>query len=187
MAKKKFLMTVTIHLLSVLIAFNLFAYDRTEKVAQASRIIEKSGITPLIVFEKVQKKYPNGIIYEYEMERSFGSLVHEVDLLDLDERRRYQITVDAQTGEILEEDMDSIFWFGRNDDLEAAQYLSQSGFHLSNALQVIELEKGAVIYRIKFEEKYGIHYFEIKTYGPHGKKEWLIDADHQSIIPGFKR
>ncbi len=187
MTKTNHLMTGTIYFLLVaILPLNIFAHDK-EDIMQAQRIIEKSGITPLIVLGNVQKKYPNGVIYEYEMEKEDGIFVHEVELINLDEKRRYEITLDAQTGAIIEEDIDAIFWFGQDDDLQAAKYLSKSGFHLSKAIQKIELAKGVVIYRIEFEEKHGIHYIEIKTYGPHGEKEWLIDTDRQSIIPNFNR
>ena len=188
MRKTNFLKASTIHLvLFAILAFNVFARDNEEKARLAQVIIEKSGITPLIVLETVQKKYPQGIIYEYEMEQEDDNLVHEVELIHLEEKRRYQITIDAQTGEITEEESDTLFWFGKDDDVKAAEYLSQSGFHLSEAIQKIALEKGEVIQKVEFEEKQGIRYVEIQTHGPEGKRKWLIDAERQTIIPHFKK
>ncbi len=212
-----------------------------DELAIAQLIMKKSGITPIVALEKVQKKYPAGIVYEYELEKDdfpmgfsmeinkagvrgggdglfskrigmnerffrtqtgekkvFSSneflyqkeerFVHEIKMINLTDKLKYEILVDVLTGDILKEKSTSLAsWFFIDGQIEDAEKISKSGFQLKDAIGKIDLEEDMVIKKVELEEELGIQYFEIETNGSNGEKKWLINLKSKSLIPNYSK
>jgi uncharacterized membrane protein YkoI len=155
-----------------------------DDAAIAQLIMKKSGITSMVALEKVKMKYPAGIIYNYELEDDDDQFFHEIKFVNLADNQKYEINVDAKTGEIVNAkstSATSIFNFGGK--LADAETISKSGFQMSDAIKKINLEENMVITDIEFDEEHGVQFFEIEAYGPQGKRKWLIDLENKSLIP----
>lgn len=153
----------------------------------ASLVINKSGINAAAALELVEKNH-KGIVYEYELEDHNDRFYHEIKLVNLEEGRKYRFKVDIETGEI-EGKSDSYFHnaLKKDGDVADAKKIRESGYSLRQALMTLELDKGAVVTEVEYEQKSGIHFFEIETMGPQGERKFLVDIDSQELMPGFKR
>lgn len=105
-----------------------FADDDREEAALARFAIAQSGITATIAIAKVSEQYP-GVIYSYELDEEDDRLVHEIKLMDIEEKRKYKIKMDVKTGNIVSEKNKMVWsWFSTDETLKAVSQLKASGF-----------------------------------------------------------
>ncbi|WP_101757912.1 PepSY domain-containing protein [Oceanicoccus sp. KOV_DT_Chl] len=167
------------------------AGDDHEEAALARFAIEQSGIDAQAAIAKVSKDYP-GLIYQYELDDEDDRLVHEVKVINLDDKRKYKVKIDVKTGEVVSEEKKIVWsWFKEDEDITMAKYLQASNFTLIAALELLEksgmVEASALLQEAELENNQGVYYFELETYGAGGEKKWFIDIDSQRMIPVLKQ
>ncbi|MGK0291412.1 MAG: hypothetical protein ACI86H_002880, partial [bacterium] len=152
----------------------------------AQLAINRSGVTLFKAIEIVKSKY-SGVVYEYELDDEGNTFVHEIEIINLAKKLRYDVKVDVKTGKIIETKSKSInSWFGKSKRQKRVATILKAKFNLLAVLQKIKLPKNEIIKEIEFEEHQGIQFFEIKTYSSQGKKRWLVDITGKTIIPTLK-
>lgn len=162
-----------------------------EEAAIARFAIEQSGNNVQTAFAKASKDYP-GLIYQYELDDDDDRLVHEIKVINLDDKRKYKIKIDVKTGEVVSEENKIVWsWFKEDEDITMAKHLQASTFSLVAALALLEnsgmVKVDALLQHAELEHSQGIYYFEMKTYDAEGEKKWFIDIDSKKMIPVLKQ
>lgn len=167
------------------------AHNAHEDAALARFAIEQSGINARTAIANVSKNY-SGIIYQYELDDEGLRLVHEVKVINLEDKRKYKIKIDVKTGEVISEETKFVWsWFSEDEDITMAKRLQASMFSLTAALDLLEdlgrVDASALLRQAELENNQGIFYFEIKRYEADVEKKWFIDIDSQKLIPVLRQ
>ena len=102
--------------------------------------------------------------------------------------KKIKVLVSISDGSIVNEEKSRLFsWFSDDDRIDTAKKLAQMNYSILNALEAVELSELALVKEIEVENKQGILYVEVESYGPNGKEEWLVDANTNQLIPMFKK
>jgi len=158
-----------------------------QELALTKSIIEKSGVTAQQSIKKVQQDY-NGIIYSYELEDEDDIYYHEIKLIDIEADKKIKVTISIQDGTVVNEEKSRLFsWFSEDDRIVTARKLATMDYSMLNAIDAINLDKNSLLTDIEIEDKQGVLFFELETIGAEGKKEWLVDANNNQLIPVFKK
>lgn len=160
--------------------------DRQE-LAMAKSIIEKSGVTAKQAINKVLQDY-NGVIYSYELDEEDDLYFHEIKLIDIEEDKKIKLTISINNGEVVKKEQDRLFsWFSDDDHIVTAKKLTTMKYSILDAIDAIKLDSSALLQEVEVEDKQGVLFFELETIGNNGKKDWLVDAHNNQIIPVFKK
>lgn len=167
------------------------AGDDHEEAALARFAIDQSGIDAKTAIAKVSKNYP-GLIYQYELDDEDDRLVHEVKVVNLDDKRKYKVKIDVKTGEVVSEEKKIVWsWFKEDEDISMAKHLQASTFSLTMAIVFLEksgmVDVDALLQKAELEYNQGIYYFELETYGADGEEKWFVDIDSHKMIPVLKQ
>lgn len=167
------------------------AGDDSEDAALARFAIAQSGIDAQAAMAKVSKSYP-GLIYQYALDDEDGRLIHEVKVINLDKKRKYNVKIDVKTGEVVSKKKKIVWsWFKENKDLTTAKYLQASTFSVAKALALLEAlgltDTQTLLQEVELENNQGIYYFELQAYDADGEQKWFIDIDSKKMIPVLKK
>ncbi|GAC13911.1 hypothetical protein [Aliiglaciecola lipolytica] len=184
----KYLSSTKILLSTTLLFSSLnWAGSSDKEMALAMDTINRSGITASQSIVMVQNKF-SGVVYDYELDEKDDRLVHEIKLIDLDADVKRKITLSADDGSVIKEEWERLFsWFIEEDNVKAAKKLVANNYSMLQAIALIAINTDSLVLDVELEDKQGIVYFEIETYGPDGEKEMLVDSKSKTIIPVFKR
>ncbi|MBV1909190.1 MAG: hypothetical protein KUG78_07690 [Kangiellaceae bacterium] len=187
--------SLTAFTLITLISLSNSSWAGTDEslIAVAQKAIDESGFTAQQSIKKVQQLYP-GVVYQYELDDDDDEYFHEVKLIDTDADEKIKITLSIEDGEVLSEQRDSLFswfswlpWVSKNKNIARVKQLLDSENSLLSAINSIQLEQNSILLDVELEQKQGVLFFEIDSFGIDGEKEWLIDANSNTLIPVFQR
>jgi uncharacterized membrane protein YkoI len=176
-------------LLSTALVFSTLSWagSSEKEMALAMETIKRSGVTASQSIILVQNKF-NGVVYDYELDEKDDRVVHQVKLIDLDDDIKRKITLSAEDGSVIKEEWERLFsWFAEEDNVKAAKKLVANDYSMLQAIALIGILGDSVLVDVELEDKQGIVYFEIETYGPQGEQELLVDSKTKTIIPVYKR
>jgi len=157
----------------------------------ARSLIQGSGIDFQEASKRIAASYP-GQILEYELEEEDDRLVHEFELVNIENKTKYKIEIDALNGEVKEEKEElKSSLFKKDKDLKLAKRITPTTLTLDEAVAIVEqqLPEGsmAVLADVELEYDHGLLYFEVDTEDENGETEWLVDATTKMLIPTFKQ
>lgn len=183
----KFPLAMTTLIASAALAAPVFADMDREEAAVAKHVIEQSGFTAIHALEAAQQAV-KGVAYEYELDDDKDELVHEIKLINLDNKSSYKVKVSAHDGALTQkEEKYSCLVLCDDDDIEEAQALSESGITLSDAIDKAALGADELLLEAEVEMELGVRYIKLETLGPEGEKDRLIDMDSGQTIPTLTR
>lgn len=157
------------------------------ELAVVKSVIETSGVTAQQVIKKVQQDY-NGVIYSYELDDEDDVYFHEIKLIDIDADKKIKVTISIKDGTVVNEEKSRLFsWFSDDDRIVTARKLAKMDYSILDAIDAISLTKTSLLKEIEIEDKQGILFFELETISADGKKDWLVDAKNNQLIPVFTK
>lgn len=161
-----------------------YADDDYAESVYAHNLIKQTGINAEKAID-IASKYVGGTVYEYELDNDDGHLFHEIKLINLENNEKYEISIDAQTGMISKEAKTYIRnWAKNNKDRLSAQAIQSSGFEVKDAISKVHAGNDLLVMDVEYKNIQGAHFFEIETFDNNGEKEWLLDINQKSIVPG---
>lgn len=165
----------------------VFADNDREEAAVAMHVINQSGFTAVRALDAAQQAV-TGVAYEYELEDEKGELFHEINLINLDTKTNYKVKVSARDGTLTRKETQySCVWGCDDDDVKAAQALTESGFTLTQAIEEAALGANELLVEAEVEMELGVRYIKLETLGPQGERDRLIDIDNGQLIPALTR
>lgn len=176
-------------LLSASLLFSALSWagSSDKEMALAMESIKRSGVTASQSIILVQNKF-NGVVYDYELDEKDERVVHQIKLIDLDDDIKRKITLSAEDGSVIKEEWERLYsWLIEEDNVKAAKKLLANDYSMLQAITLIGIADDSLLVDVELEDKQGIVYFEIETYGPEGELEVLVDSKSKTIIPVYQR
>jgi len=173
---------------------NSWAGSDKEALALTKSIIDKSGFSAQASIKKVQKLYP-GIVYDYELDEDDDVYYHEIKLIDIEADNKVKVTISIEDGTVVKTEVSKQFswftklfsWFLEDERMAKIKKLAEADYSILTGMDTIKLAKDSLVTDVELEEKQGVLYFELETFGPEGEKEWLVDVNSNQLIPVFHR
>jgi len=174
-------------------ASNSWADSDDASLAIAKATIAKSGVSAQVSIKKVQQLY-SGIVYQYELDEEDDQYFHEVKLIDVNADEKIKVILSITDGKVLAEERSRLFswfswlpWVSKNKNIARVNQLAAAKNSLLSAINSVELAQDAILVDVELEQKQGVLFFEIESFSPAGEKEWLIEANSNTLIPVFQR
>ncbi len=153
-----------------------------DEVALVSLLIKRSEVTVEKAFVRALEAHP-GVIFEYELEEESDRFVHEVEIVNPDESRKYKVEVDAETGNIsgdFSTDYESI---KEDSEARAGVLIAKHEFGVLDAIKLVRGSVEGLVTEVELKERQGIVYFEVEIFTAEGEQTVLVDLMDGSIIP----
>ncbi len=160
-----------------------FADDEAAELLQ----LKRTQFTAEKALEKVSEKY-KGQILEIELDDKNDQLVYEVEVVDLDKEKVFELYVNPSNGEVALSETESLTLLGFNrfdeDKLAALQSMKDNSFSLIGQLAKVKTEYPGVIKEAEFKQSKGVSYYKVKVLTHDGKRQKVIlDAATGDMIP----
>jgi len=157
----------------------------------ARSILGGSGIDFNEASKRIAQDYPGQII-RYELEEEDDRLVHEFKVVQFDEKVRYKVEIDAQTGEVKEEKEElKSSLFKKNKYLKLVNRMPENALSIEDAVALVQQDipegTNMLLADVELEYEQGLLYFEVDMEDEEGETEWLVDVTTKQLIPTFKQ
>ncbi|MDA9557314.1 hypothetical protein N9R79_07425 [Vibrio sp.] len=130
----------------------------------------------------------NETITDIELDDENKQMVFEVKTIDLTADKEYERVYSLEDGRVLEEESESLSFFGVNDlderDEKAINAVKASSVQLESLIPSLESKYQGKVLEVELEHKKGISFYEVKMFTDKGmRQKILVNLDNGEEIP----
>ena len=149
--------------------------------------IEKAKIKPEQAMEIISKQYSGSRLSEFSVDDddSTDRMVYEFNIIDKVAGEKIEVTVDPETGNITEQERESIrSWYKKDQSFDKKKYQQLfEGTTLQEAIAEAKKVVPGVLLEAELEHEKGIVYFETELLTPKGVQKVIVDMATGRPIP----